>query len=96
MTAAEKIINDCVSPFHEHQRQMLRDLSNVHEGNRYTEVNRKLEDYIETLHDIYPEMFHTKDTLKKRVFMDEPRSAATACARFVRSRAQSPIIQGNV
>ena len=90
MTAAEKIINDCVSPFHEHQRQMLRDLSDVREDNKYTEVNRRLQDYIETLRDIYPEMFHTKDTVKNRVFMDEPRSLSMPFARFVRSVSQSP------
>ena len=90
MTTAEKLINDCVSPFNEHQRQMLRDLSDVREDNKYTEVNRKLQDYIETLRDIYPEMFHTDKTLKNRVFFDEPRSLATSCARFVRSYSQSP------
>ena len=95
MTAAEKIINDCVSPFNEHQRQMLRDLSDVRADNKYLEVNRKLQDYIETLRDIYPEMFHTDKTLKHRVFMDEPRSLAMPFARFVRSRSQSPIQQGN-
>lgn len=95
MTAAEKLINDCVSPFNEHQRQMLRDLSNVHKDNKYLEVNRKLQDYIETLHDIYPEMFHTDKTLKHRVFMDEPRSLSMPFARFVRAWSQSPIQQGN-
>ena len=94
MTAAEKIINDCVSPFNEHQRQMLRDLSDVRADNKYLEVNRKLQDYIETLRDIYPEMFHTDKTLKHRVFMDEPRSLAMPFARFVRPRSQSPITQG--
>jgi hypothetical protein len=95
VTAAEKLINDCVSPFNEHQRQMLRDLSDVREGNKYTEVNRRLEDYITTLRDIYPEMFHTDTTLKHRVFMDEPRSLAMPFARFVRAWSQSPIQQGN-
>jgi hypothetical protein len=102
MTAAEKLINDCVSPFNEHQRQMLRDLSDVREGNKYTEVNRRLEDYIETLRDMYPEMFHTDKTLKHRVFMDEPRvcmdeprSLSMPFARFVRAWSQSPIQQGN-
>jgi hypothetical protein len=95
MTAAEKLINDCVSPFNEHQRQMLRDLSDVREGNKYTEVNRRLEDYIETLRDMYPEMFHTDKTRKTRVFMDEPRSLSMPFARFVRAWSQSPIQQGN-
>lgn len=95
MTAAEKIINDCVSPFNEHQRQMLRDLSDVRADNKYTEINRKLQDYIETLQDIYPEMFHTDKTLKTRVFMDEPRSISMPFARFVRAWSQSPIQQGN-
>lgn len=93
MTAAEKIINDCVSPFHEHQRQMLRDLSDAREDNKYLEVNKKLQDYIETLRDIYPEMFHTDKTLKNRVFVDEPRSTTTPFARFVRAWSQSPIMQ---
>ena len=90
MTTAEKLINDCVSPFNEHQRQMLRDLSDVREDNKYTEVNRKLQDYIETLRDIYPEMFHTDKTLKNRVFFDEPRSLGMPFTRFVRPYSQSP------
>lgn len=88
MTAAEKIINDCVSPFNEQQRQKLQDLSKV--CKEYSAVpNAALEAYIAQLRDLYPEMFHTDKTLKHRVFFDEPRSA-TSCARFVRAKVQSP------
>lgn len=94
MTAAEKLINDCVSPFNEHQRQMLKDLSKVRKDKNYSATpNVKLEEYIETLKDMYPEMFHTKDTLKNRVFVDTPTSLATPYARCVRPREQSPILK---
>jgi hypothetical protein len=89
MTAAEKIINDCVSPFNEQQRQKLHDLSKV--CKEYSAVpNAALEAYIAQLRDLYPEMFQNKDSLKRRVFFDEPRSVSTDCARFVRAKAQSP------
>jgi hypothetical protein len=92
MTNTEKLINDTVSPFNEHQRQMLKDLSKVQErGKDYpVQPNRKLEDYIETLHDMYPEKFHkTRADLESRVFFDEPTSLI-AHARSVRPRSQSP------
>lgn len=83
------------TPLNELQSQVLRDISDVREDNKYLEVNKKLQDYIETLQDIYPEMFHTDKTLKTRVFMDEPRSSSMPFARFVRAWSQSPIQQGN-
>jgi hypothetical protein len=92
MTAAEKLINDCVSPFTEAQRQRLKDLSKVRKDKNYSATpNAKLEEYIEVLHDMYPEMFHTKESLKMRVFMDTPTSLATPYARCVRPREESPI-----
>ena len=89
MTAAEKIINDCVSPFNETQRQRLRDLSKV--CKEYSAVpNAALNEYITQLKDLYPEMFQDEESARRRVFVDEPRSAATDRARFVRPRSQSP------
>ena len=89
MTAAEKIINDCVSPFNEQQRQKLQDLSKV--CKEYSAVpNAALEAYIAQLRDLYPEMFQDEESARRRVFVDEPRSAATDRARFVRPRSQSP------
>lgn len=94
MTAAEKLINDCVSPFNETQRQKLKDLSKVRKDKNYsTTPNMKLEEYIAELYDMYPEMFHTTNTLKDRVFMDTPTSLATPYARCVRSRENSPILK---
>ena len=96
MTAAEKLINDCVSPFTETQRQRLKDLSDVRSDRNYTQENRRLEDYLETLKDMYPEKFHrTKADLDSRVFFDEPTTIATPRARCVRSRDQSPYQRGN-
>ncbi len=93
MTAAEKLINDCVSPFTETQRQKLKDLSKVPPDKNYSVTpNIKLEEYIETLKDMYPEMFHTRDTLKNRVFVDTPTSFIQY-ARCVRPREQSPILK---
>lgn len=92
MTAAEKLINDCVSPFNETQRQRLKDLSKIRKDKNYPAApNIKLEEYIEELRDMYPEKFHTKDTVKHRVFVDEPRSIYTPYARYVRPYAESPI-----
>ncbi|CAB4123597.1 hypothetical protein UFOVP48_41 [uncultured Caudovirales phage] len=93
MTAAEKIINDCVSPFNEHQRQRLRDLSKVQlRGKDYpTTPNLPLEEYITQLKDLYPEMFHTHESLKQRVFMDTPTALHVPYTRAVRTHAQSPI-----
>ena len=92
MTAAEKLINDCVSPFNEAQRQKLRELSKVMpRGKEYSAVpNKPLEEYIKQMRDLYPEMFHkTKADLESRVFMDTP-SANITYARAVRTPAQSP------
>ena len=96
MTAEESIINAAVSPFNEYQRQRLKDLSKVQErGKDYpVQPNRMLEDYIETLKDMYPEKFHlTKKDLDSRVFFDAPTSLIHH-ARSLRSREQSPYLKG--
>lgn len=91
MTTEETIINGCSNPFTEHQRQMLKDLSNTQEGRNYAQENRMLEDYLETLRDMYPEKFHiTKKDLDSRVFFDEPTSLIPH-ARSLRSRSMSPL-----
>ena len=94
MTHTEKFINDSSNTLTEHQRQMLRDLSMV-EGNTYTKENKKLEEYIEVLQDMYPEKFHrTRNDLESRVFFDEPASLSMPYARCVRPREQSPYLKG--
>jgi hypothetical protein len=94
MTAAEKLINDCVSPFTQAQRERLKYLSKVQpQGSDYPAMpNVLLEEYISQLKDMYPEMFQTNATLKHRVFFDEPTPARspTEHARFVRAKEQSP------
>ena len=91
MTSNEKLINDCVSPFNETQRQKLRDLSKVRPNKDYlVQPNIRLEEYLEELRDMYPEKFHTKESLKMRVFVDTPTSIIPH-ARCVRPREQSPI-----
>jgi hypothetical protein len=79
-----------VTPLNELQRERLRDLSKVRKDRNYsTAPNIELEKYINELWSQYPEYFHgTKNSLSKRVFMDEP--AAADCARFVRSWKDSP------
>jgi hypothetical protein len=97
MTTEESIINGCSNPFTEHQRQQLKDLSKVQEkGKDYpTQPNRKLEDYIETLHDMYPEKFQrTRADLESRVFFDTPTSLVPY-ARSVRPRDKSPYLKGH-
>ena len=91
MTSSEKIINDCVSPFNETQRARLKALSKVQvKGKDYSATpNDALEQYIAQLKAIYPNMFHTKNTLKDRVFMDTPTSIIPY-ARAVRTLQQSP------
>ena len=91
MTAAEKLINDCVSPFNEAQRQKLRELSKVRVDRDYpVQPNKPLNDYIKQMQDLYPNMFHlTKADLETRVFMDTP-TANIPHARAVRTLAQSP------
>lgn len=79
-------------PLNELQRQKLRDLSHVRKDKDYPATpNMVLEKYIEELRDQYPEAFHTKESLKDRVFMDEPRMNSTPYARSVRAYAESPI-----
>jgi hypothetical protein len=83
MTTAEHLIDGCVSPFNSTQRQRLQDLRGA-----------PLDEYIEVLHDMYPEKFHTEASLKTRVFFDEPSglwaSRRLPYARFVRPFNQSP------
>jgi len=96
MTTAESIIDGCSNPLNEHQRQMLKDLSKVQErGKDYPVMpNVKLEQYIETLKDMYPEKFlMTKKDLDSRVFFDTPTSFIP-CTRSVRAREQSPYLKG--
>lgn len=73
------------------QRQKLRDLSKVRKDKDYPVLpNMALEKYIEELREQYPEAFlTTKESLKARVFMDEPRFMPHA--NFVRPYAQSPL-----
>ena len=92
MTNTEQLINATVSPFNEHQRQRLKDLSKVQEkGKDYpVQPNRMLEDYIATLKDMYPEKFHmNRADLESRVFVDEPTSLIIH-ARSIRPRDHSP------
>ena len=79
-------------PLNELQRQKLRDLSRVRKDKDYPATpNMVLETYLEELRDQYPEAFHTKESLKERVFMDEPRMNSTPYARSVRAYAESPL-----
>jgi hypothetical protein len=90
MTTNEKLTNDCVSPFNEAQRARLQYLSKVCEDGGYSALpNIPLETYIEELKDLYPNMFHTKESLKTRVFFDEPVFNIPH-ASFVRAKEQSP------
>lgn len=92
MTAAEKIIRDCVSPFNTTQRQRLKDLSKVPpRGTEYpAHRNAALDAYIEQLKEFYPEMFQTNESLKHRTFIDEPTALHVPFGRFVRSVFESP------
>lgn len=74
------------------QRQKLRDLSRALTGDKKdypVQPNEPLEAYLAELRDQYPEAFHTKESLKERVFMDEPRFMPHA--NYVRPYAQSPL-----
>jgi hypothetical protein len=74
------------------QRQKLRDLSRALTGDKKdypVQPNEPLEAYLAELRDQYPEAFHTKESLKERVFMDEPRFIPSA--KFLRPYGQSPI-----
>jgi hypothetical protein len=79
--------------FNETQRKTLIALSKVGDGNTYMKDNKPLEDYIQTLRDMYPEKFHrTRTDLESRVFFDTPTSMATPYARSVRPRSESPYL----
>jgi hypothetical protein len=75
------------------QRQKLRDLSRALTGDKKdypVQPNGPLEAYLAELRDQYPEAFHsTRESLKARVFMDEPRFMPQA--NYVRPYAQSPL-----
>ena len=75
------------------QRQKLRDLSRALTGDKKdypVQPNKPLEAYLAELHDQYPEAFHhSKATMEKRVFMDEPIHV-THYARFMRAEKDSP------
>ena len=73
------------------QRQKLRDLSHVRKDKDYSaQPNVALEAYIAELREQYPEAFlTTKESLKARVFMDEPRFMPQA--NYIRPYAQSPL-----
>jgi len=61
--------------FDNNQKQRLRDLA-WRPGEPkpdYTKANVRLEAYTQELQRQYAELFHNKDTLYKRVFMDRPR-----------------------
>ena len=91
MTTTETTIDNGVSPFNPTQRQRLKDLSKVLENQAYSaQPNIPLEEYLEVLRDMYPEKFHTKESLKMRTFVDTPTSFIPY-ARCVRPRDQSPI-----
>jgi hypothetical protein len=81
---------DCVSPFNDHQRAKLKSLSKVlPEGQEYPVApNKALDEYIKTLKTLNPEMFQTKESMKERVFVDEPSS--DIYKRVIRSYAESP------
>jgi len=75
------------------QRQTLRDLSDVRKGKDYTQENKALEIYLQTIRDMYPEKFHyTRRDLEKRVFVDAPTSIIPH-ARAVRPHSKSPYLK---
>lgn len=76
--------------FDETQRQHLRDLSKIRKDKDYPVApNIRLDYYIDQLKQQHPELFHTKETLQDRVFMDQPMSGAYK--RYVRTYAESPL-----
>jgi hypothetical protein len=76
--------------FNEIQRQHLRDLSHIRKDKEYPVTsNIRLDDYIDQLREQYPEMFHPKESLRDRVFVDQPMSGAYK--RFIRTYAESPL-----
>jgi hypothetical protein len=94
MTNNETFINASSNTFNETQRKTLMALSKVGNGNTYVKDNKPLEDYIQTLRDMYPGKFHkTKADLETRVFFDAPTSMHTPHARAVRPRNESPYLK---
>jgi hypothetical protein len=83
-------MTDCVSPFNEHQRNKLKSLSRLQpKGKDYPATpNQALDEYIATIKELNPEMFQTKESMKNRVFVDEPSSSVYK--RCVRAYSESP------
>jgi hypothetical protein len=92
MTNNETFINASSNTFNETQRKTLMALSKVGNGNTYVKDNKPLEDYTQTLRDMYPEKFHDSSSLKTRVFFDAP-SMYIPYARAVRPRNESPYLK---
>jgi hypothetical protein len=82
---------DCASPFNDHQRAKLKSLSRVQpKGEDYPVTpNKALNEYIATLKELNPHMFQTKESMKERVFVDEP-STTSVYKRCIRTYAESP------
>jgi hypothetical protein len=81
---------DCASPFNDHQRAKLKSLSRVKpKGEDYPVTpNKALDEYIATLKELNPHMFQTKESMKERVFVDEP--STSVYKRSIRTYAESP------
>ena len=78
--------------FNDLQKQKLRDLSYIPPGVTldFKNPNERLENYIIKLQEENPALFHAPQTLKERVFIDEPRTVFNY-KRYIRTRAESPI-----
>ena len=92
MTTNETFINASSNTLNEYQRHMLKTLSKVSKSNTYMQENKPLEDYIQTLRDMYPEKFHNSNSLKTRVFFDAPTTIIPH-ASSVRPRSESPYLK---
>ena len=78
--------------FNDLQKQKLRDLAYIPPNVtlNFNKPNERLENYIFKLKEESPALFHTPQTLKERVFIDEPKTVANY-KRYIRTRAESPI-----
>jgi hypothetical protein len=94
MTLDDQLIDASVSPFNKTQRQQLKALSNVRLNKNYSAApNTELEEYIQTLRDMYPDKFRTtRADLSARVFFDEPTSVIVY-ARVIRPLSRSPYLK---
>jgi len=94
MTPTEQFTNSSSNTLNETQRKTLMALSKVGNGNTYMQDNKPLEEYLQSLRDMYPEKFHkTRADLETRVFFDAPTSMYTPHARAVRPRKDSPYLK---